>query len=85
MSMGEEEDLILPTRTVRFCLEIGEKQSKIDGQKTQVERGINEGMMLALTSLILPTKKERKLLQFLFDQTGTSGGAVVTMCVYWWR
>ena len=35
--------------------------------------------MLALTSLILSTKKERKLLQSLFDQTDTSGGAGVTM------
>ena len=35
--------------------------------------------MLALTSLILSTKKELKLLQSLFEKTGTSGGAGVTV------
>ncbi len=35
--------------------------------------------MQALTSLILSTKKERKLLQTLFEKTGTSGGAGVTV------
>ena len=94
MSTGEEKDLILLTRSVSSCME------KIDGQKHEWRgeemRGRDEGIMLALTSLLLSTKKERKLLQSLFDQTGTSGGAGVTVllivsnrtqtgCAYWWR
>ena len=59
ISTGLEEGFMLSNS----CMEIGEKQSKIDGRIGSAEKGVEEGMMLALTSLILPIRKERKLLQ----------------------
>lgn len=42
-------------------------------------RVVEAGMMDALTSRTLFTKKERKLLQSLIEVTGTSGCAGVTI------
>lgn len=71
ISTGLEEDFILGTRSVRSFWETGLKYSKIGGREGQAEMGVVKGMMLALISLILSTKKERNLLQ--------SGGAGFTM------
>lgn len=42
-------------------------------------KGVEEAIILALTSLILSTNKERKILQSLFEKTGTSGVTMLSV------
>lgn len=83
--MGLEESFIEPISAWRSCRIIGEKLSRIEGREGEVKIGVEEGEMQALRFVILSSKKEKKVLQLLFEKADKSEGEGVTIFVMVWN